>query len=1194
MSITDALHQQEETIPFSVEEKFRLKKLEDKQKEKIFEVAFCGHFSAGKSTILNKLLEAEVLPTSPIPTSANIIRIANGELGLKVRTEEEKEKSWEGEIPWNQVREWGMNGNEISGMTITAPLPFLGEHSAILDTPGVDSTDETHEAVTVEQLYTTDVIVYAMDYNHVQSETNLYFLKQLSTEKKPVYILINQVDKHNENEIPFSVFKQSVKDVFSRWEIDYLDMFFTTMKDPEHRLNEFPRFEKKIKSLLYNSGGLLEGSRSRLEQGFFSAVENRLQEEEQERKDTIISEMEERGFKGSQLEEKEGLVQELGTVRNYEEELEAGFEEEIGRLFKNVTLFPYSTTELARNWIESIQPGFKVGLLFSGKKTKEEQENRLKKLTADLQDKVKTQLLFHLQSYYRNVDRTKLSNVEEFEKAIDELDYEVTPELLTSNVKTGHSSRDYVFTFTGEITTLIIRDLRGKAQNLLNIQLKGMKDYYDRREQELTTKLKEFEELEEYQVKLDELSAHYNEQLKVVREKLGEYPSSRFFTDQLRDTEKKGFPDNSFNGFENIVLPEESVIETDWSEVSEVTSVDFSEEETAKWLGNIKDVLQKNDGRKLLSQERGNLLKRIDRYENQRFIVSLFGAFSAGKSSFANALIGEEVLPVSPNPTTATVNTVEKSTEENKHGTALVYIKSEKALNDEIGKVSGQLDADLNINSLKSWKANIQDYFSSMQRTYAEYLMTIKESLSVSPWKLGESFSVPVSEMQNLVADESKACLIDKVNIFYDCPVTEQGIVLVDTPGVNSIHGRHTNVAFQQMRQSDAIFYLTYYNHAFSKADEYFLQQMGKVNESFGSDKLYFVINASDLAGSPGELNGVRKHVHDQLVRNGIDKPRLYHLSSREGLKAKKKNSEEKTDFSYFEKSFYDHTIIELKQLSQKMIRHELQQLSDKANDSLAFMRSEEKEQKQKHEELKDKVAAERERVGKVSFTDASRDVMQEFDQLVVYLRDRMKYVLNDYYSTAVNVTVLTGDTKKELQVQLKGAINDWKGQGEYFLKQELEATLIRIEEKLKRRTEEWITYQAQEMKQELPYLYCDNEVEIEPVELTEVNNKIAVNAGEYTGYVKSKKDFFENGKVKELKEVLVSAGAEAAAETVMEAAEEIKVRVQGRLQEVEKEVRIRLTNAAENELERFEVMFDKEEEESLEREAEELKKYVV
>ncbi|MCD8511905.1 MAG: dynamin family protein, partial [Bacillus sp. (in: Bacteria)] len=133
----------EDTV-LNIEEKFRLSKLEDKNQKQFFELAFCGHFSAGKSTILNTLLGAKVLPTSPIPTSANVIRIQNGELALSIKGKDGIVKDWDGEIPWDQVRTWGMKGNEISSMTITAPLPFLSDCASILDTPGVDSTDESH------------------------------------------------------------------------------------------------------------------------------------------------------------------------------------------------------------------------------------------------------------------------------------------------------------------------------------------------------------------------------------------------------------------------------------------------------------------------------------------------------------------------------------------------------------------------------------------------------------------------------------------------------------------------------------------------------------------------------------------------------------------------------------------------------------------------------------------------------------------------------------------------------------------------------------------------------------------------------------------------------------------------------------------------------------------------------------------
>src|SRR5690606_618933 len=67
-----------------------------------------------------------------------------------------------------------------------------------------------------------------------------------------------------------------------------------------------------------------------------------------------------------------------------------------------------------------------------------------------------------------------------------------------------------------------------------------------------------------------------------------------------------------------------------------------------------------------------SLQAKTERLRNSRFTLALFGAFSAGKSSFANALIGEGILPVSPNPTTAAINQIVPPTDEWEHGTARV------------------------------------------------------------------------------------------------------------------------------------------------------------------------------------------------------------------------------------------------------------------------------------------------------------------------------------------------------------------------------------------------------------------------------------------------------------------------------------------------------------------------------------------
>src|SRR5690606_22576284 len=70
------------------------------------------------------------------------------------------------------------------------------------------------------------------------------------------------------------------------------------------------------------------------------------------------------------------------------------------------------------------------------------------------------------------------------------------------------------------------------------------------------------------------------------------------------------------------------------------------------------------------------LRNKADRLSHQEFTVALFGAFSAGKSSFSNALIGDRVLPVSPNPTTAAINRIRPLSADKEDRTADVHLKT--------------------------------------------------------------------------------------------------------------------------------------------------------------------------------------------------------------------------------------------------------------------------------------------------------------------------------------------------------------------------------------------------------------------------------------------------------------------------------------------------------------------------------------
>ncbi|MER2010089.1 MAG: hypothetical protein ABS939_21860, partial [Psychrobacillus sp.] len=87
---------------------------------------------------------------------------------------------------------------------------------------------------------------------------------------------------------------------------------------------------------------------------------------------------------------------------------------------------------------------------------------------------------------------------------------------------------------------------------------------------------------------------------------------------------------------------------------------------------------------------------------------------------------------------------------------------------------------------------------------------------------------------------------------------------------------RHTGVAFDYIRNADAVLFVTYFNHAFAKADREFLIQLGRVKDSFELDKMFFVVNAIDLASNEEEADLVKQYVKAELQRFGIRFPRVF------------------------------------------------------------------------------------------------------------------------------------------------------------------------------------------------------------------------------------------------------------------------------------------------------------------------------
>src|SRR5699024_4410371 len=101
------------------------------------------------------------------------------------------------------------------------------------------------------------------------------------------------------------------------------------------------------------------------------------------------------------------------------------------------------------------------------------------------------------------------------------------------------------------------------------------------------------------------------------------------------------------------------------SQIIQDKKIEDKQREESHGNESINDVVQSNDTtiqtiESLPGFEEiiNDLLENKERLDHRTLTVALFGAFSAGKSSFANALLGDNLLPSSPNPTTAVINRI--------------------------------------------------------------------------------------------------------------------------------------------------------------------------------------------------------------------------------------------------------------------------------------------------------------------------------------------------------------------------------------------------------------------------------------------------------------------------------------------------------------------------------------------------------
>lgn len=181
--------------------------------------------------------------------------------------------------------------------------------------------------------------------------------------------------------------------------------------------------------------------------------------------------------------------------------------------------------------------------------------------------------------------------------------------------------------------------------------------------------------------------------------------------------------------------------------------------------------------------------KLQERLENKKITIAVIGQFKRGKTTLINTILGRPLLPVGIVPITAAITRIE-------------YAEA---------PVGGQSDA--------SDHATV--YFSN----------------GLSEAVPAEDLHAYISEQENHDNERGVA----EVELLTDADFLKDGLTLVDTPGVGSVHENNSKSAVDFARESDGVVFMLSVDSPINQIEVDFLR---KVKQFAG--KFYFVVNKID------------------------------------------------------------------------------------------------------------------------------------------------------------------------------------------------------------------------------------------------------------------------------------------------------------------------------------------------------------
>jgi GTPase Era involved in 16S rRNA processing len=187
-----------------VEFRSRVSSLASRLEDNNLEVALFGRVSSGKSSLLNALLETDVLPVGVNPITAVPTRLR---YGSSLRAEIAYATGRHEEVSIYEFRklvsEDGNPGNQrnVIRAVVEIPSPRLSQGIVLVDTPGLGSLARRGAAETMAYLPACDLAVLLIDAGSTLNDEDLGTLRLLHEGGIPAIVLLSKADLLREADV---------------------------------------------------------------------------------------------------------------------------------------------------------------------------------------------------------------------------------------------------------------------------------------------------------------------------------------------------------------------------------------------------------------------------------------------------------------------------------------------------------------------------------------------------------------------------------------------------------------------------------------------------------------------------------------------------------------------------------------------------------------------------------------------------------------------------------------------------------------------------------------------------------------------------------------------------------------------------------------------------------------------------------